>query len=302
MLFVLSSDFRMKGQSSIPKVSSGKIERIENFKSSYVTSRNIEVWLPENYSHNEKYAVLYMHDGQMLFDSSITWNKQSWEMDRAGGKLHAKNKSKKFIVVGIWNDGKNRHQDYFPQKPFEMMSMSEQDTINIQLKIVGRTEGNFHPQSDVYLKFIVEELKPFIESKYSVFTNKENTFIMGSSMGGLISLYAICEYPEVFGAAACISTHWPGTFTLSNNPFPGAMKNYLKMYLPDPNSHRIYFDCGDKTLDALYPNIQQDVDVLMRKKGFKKKNSMSKYFSGEDHSERAWAKRVEIPLQFLMKK
>ena len=302
MLFMLSLDFWMKAQSSIPKVSSGKIERIENFKSSYVTSRNIEVWLPENYSQKEKFAVLYMHDGQMLFDSSITWNKQSWEMDVTGGKLHSKNKSKKFILVGISNDGKNRHQEYFPQKPFEMMSKSEQDTINAQLRSVGRTDGNFYPQSDAYLKFIVEELKPFIESKYSVFTNKENTFMAGSSMGGLISLYAICEYPEVFGGTACLSTHWPGTFTLSNNPFPEAMKNYLELHLPDPNTHKIYFDCGDQTLDALYPKAQKVIDVLIRKKGFNKRNSMSKYFSGEDHSERAWAKRVEIPLKFLMKK
>jgi len=60
------------------ELSSGKVERIENFKSTFVESRNVDVWLPENYSSNKKYSVLYMHDGQMLFDSTKTWNKQEW--------------------------------------------------------------------------------------------------------------------------------------------------------------------------------------------------------------------------------
>ena len=66
---------------SLPKVVSGKLERMENFKSNYVTARNIDVWLPENYSNTKKYYVLYMHDGQMLFDAETTWNKQAWNAD-----------------------------------------------------------------------------------------------------------------------------------------------------------------------------------------------------------------------------
>ena len=65
---------------------------------------------------------------------------------------------------------------------------------------------------------MVEELKPFIDNNYSVFSDKRNTAIMGSSMGGLISMYAVSEYPKVFGAAACMSTHWIGTFTNKNEP------------------------------------------------------------------------------------
>ena len=72
-------------------------------------------------------------------------------------------------------------------------------------------------QSDNYLKFLVKELKPFIDSSFSTLKDQQNTFIAGSSMGGLISMYAICEYPLVFGGAACLSTHWPGIFTMINN-------------------------------------------------------------------------------------
>ena len=166
----------------------------------------------------------------------------------------------------------------------------------------GRTKENFHPKSDNYLKFIIEELKPYIDNKYSVHTNRDNTFIAGSSMGGLISLYAICEFPKIFGGAACLSTHWIGTFILDNNPMPNEFLKYLKKNLPSPNFHKIYFDCGDQTLDSLYPEIQKKVDSIMVKKGYDNNSWITRYFPGENHSEEAWNKRLNIPLEFLFKK
>jgi predicted alpha/beta superfamily hydrolase len=121
-------------------------------------------------------------------------------------------------------------------------------------------------------------------------------------MGGLISMYAICEYPQVFGGAACISTHWPGTFTLASNPMPDSFIQYLSSNLPSSKNHKIYFDCGDQTLDAMYPSIQKKVDALMQSKGFKKRHWLTKLFPGENHSEHAWNKRLNIPIEFLLKK
>lgn len=286
---------------NLPKISSGKIERIENFQSKFVTQRNIDIWLPDNYDGKKKFAVLYMHDGQALYDSTTTWNHQAWDVDDVAGKLIAESKIRNIIVVGIWNGGPTRHPDYFPQKPFEQLTQTEKDTVTTQLRSAGRTKEIFKPQSDNYLKFIVNELKPYIDSTFSVYTNQENTFIAGSSMGGLISMYAICEYPEIFGGAACLSTHWVGTFTLKNNPLPNAFTNYMKKNLPSPANHKIYFDCGDQTLDALYPAIQKRVDELMVSKGYSEKNWMTVYAKGEDHSERAWNNRLHTPLQFLLR-
>ncbi|NJO68559.1 MAG: hypothetical protein HC830_04125 [Bacteroidetes bacterium] len=171
-----------------------------------------------------------------------------------------------------------------------------------QLKRAGRSKETFDPQSDNYLKFIVEELKPYIDRTYAVYTGKENTFVGGSSMGGLISLYAICEYPEIFGGAACLSTHWPGTMTSENNPVPDAFIRYMSNNLPNSNTHKIYFDCGDQTIDALYPAIQKRVDTLMTTKGYTPQNWLTQYFPGEDHSEKSWNKRLHIPIEFLLKK
>lgn len=299
LIFIVSLH---QSQEKMPKVISGKVERIENFSSKYVTARNIDVWLPENYSTKTKYAVLYMHDGQMLYDPEMSWNKQAWNVDDVSSELIKSGKTRPFIIVGIWNGGLTRHPDYFPQKPFENLAQKDKDTIVAQLQKAGRTKEIFQPKSDNYLKFIVEELKPYIDKKYSVYKDKNNTFIAGSSMGGLISMYAICEYPKVFGGAACLSTHWPGTFTLDNNPIPNAFLNYLKNNLPNPKNHKIYFDTGDQTLDALYPEIQKKADAIMKEKGYDSKNWKTGYFPGESHTETSWNKRLYIPLEFLLNK
>ncbi len=297
LLFFTSIAF---GQS--PEVSSGKIQHIENFPSKYVDARNIDVWMPEGYSVSEKYAVLYMHDGQMLYDAATTWNKQSWEVDEVAGKLIREGKTKKFIVVGIWNNGSKRHPEYFPQNPYENLLPTQKDTITTQLQKSGRTKEKFQPISDLYLKFLVTELKPYIDNHFSTLKNRENTVIAGSSMGGLISMYAICEYPEVFGGAACISTHWPGTFSSENNPIPDAFLNYMNSHLPDPKTHQFYFDYGNKTLDALYPELQKKVDLLMKNKGFTPSTWTTQFFEGKDHSEKSWTERLHIPFEFLLKK
>ena len=284
------------------KVSSGFVQRFENFKSAYVDARNIDVWLPKGYNTTEKYAVIYMHDGQMLFDATTTWNKQAWEVDEVAGKLNAEGKVKKFIVVGIWNLPNKRHPEYFPQKPYESLTAVQKDTVTAQLQKAGRAKEVFKPYSDLYLKFLVTELKPFIDKRFATATDKDNTFIAGSSMGGLISLYAICEYPKVFGGAACLSTHWPGIFAVENNPISDAFYAYMRKHLPDPKTHRIYFDYGDQTLDALYPPLQKRADAVMTEKGFTVVNWSTQFFPGKNHSEAAWSERLHIPIEFLLRK
>ncbi|MBC6993694.1 alpha/beta hydrolase-fold protein [Neolewinella lacunae] len=283
-------------------LSSGRVERIENFASEFAAPRNIDVWLPDGYSATEEYAVLYMHDGQMLFDSTASWNKQEWGVDETMNQLLEEGTIRNSIVVGIWNT-ESRHSEYFPQQPFESLPEEVQDSLLTQGKR-NQESGRFKTavSSDNYLKFIVTELKPFIDQKYSTLPDRKNTFIAGSSMGGLISMYALCEYPDVFQGAACLSTHWIGTFDTLNNPIPAAFVAYLDANLPSPQSHSIYFDFGTETLDALYEPYQVSVDSIMVKHGFSSENWKTLKFEGEDHSEKAWKKRLHIPLQFLLGK
>ena len=92
---------------TVPQASTGTIRHFEQFPSKYVDARNVDVWLPQNYNPKKKYAVLYMHDGQMVFDKTITWNHTAWEVDEVFGKLMDEKKIRDCIVVGVWNvDGK----------------------------------------------------------------------------------------------------------------------------------------------------------------------------------------------------
>jgi len=287
-------------QTMLPIVYSGKIERLENFESEYVNDRNIDVWLPDGYSENQKYNVLYMHDGQMLFDANTTWNNQEWGVDETMAKLISEKKIPPCIVVGIFNDANDRHSDFFPQKPFESLPKNFKDSIMELYRYEEDALFSKAIQSDAYLNFLLEEVKPFVDSNFSVYTERESTFIAGSSMGGLISMYAICEYPEVFAGAACLSTHWPGIFELEGNLIPAAFQRYMREHLPEPTSHRVYFDYGTETLDAKYEDAQVGVDSVMKVKGYKSENWMTKKFEGHNHSENSWRKRLHIPIEFIM--
>lgn len=282
------------------ELSSGNLERIENFNSAFISPRNIDVWLPADYSTDEGYSVLYMHDGQMLFDSTKSWNIQEWGVDETMSQLLREGKIRNTIVVGIWNT-EFRHSEYFPQKPFESLPKSFQDSLLIHGKRNQET-ALFKTEvcSDNYLKFIVNELKPYIDYKFSTLPDANNTFIAGSSMGGLISMYALCEYPEIFHGAACLSTHWVGTFDTLNNPIPLKFAEYLNNNLPPAESHSIYFDFGTETLDALYEPFQANVDSIMIKNNYDSENWKTLKFDGENHSEIAWNKRLHIPLTFLL--
>ena len=298
--FLLSSQFESFAQ--LPKPSSGRIVRTENFISKFVPARNIDVWLPDNYSASKKYAVLYMHDWQMLFDSSITWNKQEWGVDKTLTQLMQEQKIRDCIVVGIWNGGKSRHPEYFPQKPFEALSKEDQKLVYNAYRSGGQSIFSVLAiSSDNYLKFLVEELKPFIDKNYSTKTDASNTFTAGSSMGGLISLYALCEYPNVFGGAACLSTHWPGLLSMENNPVPAVFFSYLKQHLPSAKQHRIYFDHGTETLDSMYASLQLQVDAIMKQKKYSPSQWISRSWPGQDHSEKSWRSRLEVPVTFLLK-
>jgi predicted alpha/beta superfamily hydrolase len=291
----------MSHYAQIPQVSSGKITRHENFESRFVTPRNVDVWLPADYDASRTYAVLYMHDGQMLFDSAFNWNHQEWGVDEVMAQLLKEKKVRDCIVVGIWNT-QFRHPEYFPQKAINYLTETEKtELLNYSVNLENTKLLSDGPIADNYLKFIVTELKPFIDKTYSTKSDRQNTSIAGSSMGGLISMYAICEYPDVFGGSACLSTHWPGTFQAENNPVPTAFLHYLKDHLPPPGTHRFYFDYGSETIDALYKPFQLQADTIMMRAGYTEANWVTLEFQGENHSEIAWNKRLHIPLEFLLK-
>ena len=284
-----------------PKVSAGTIVDLGVVQSKYTDPRRVVVWLPSGYDpKGQKHAVLYMHDGQNLFDTKTAGYGMEWQIDETLDRLIREKKVRPTIVVGIWSTPK-RLQEYVPSKAFNGLSPEYRQKV--------RALYGGDPLSDGYLKFLVTELKPAIDKRFNVKTDRANTAIMGSSMGALISLYAIDEYPEVFGAAAAMSTHWPLVINPDNTPVSdedyeavsSAFERYLTPALPDPRTHKLYFDHGSETLDAVYARYQDRVDAVVARRGYRQwSTSLSLSFPGQKHNEISWASRVAVPLQFLL--
>ena len=275
------------------KVSSGSLEFYPDFKSQYIKSRNVTVWLPDGYTIGEPCDVLYMHDGQMLFDATTTWNKQEWQVDEVMGRLINEGKIRRCIVVSADNT-ENRLNDYFPTGCYAYVPRDKRMDIDL-MQFKG----------DEYLQFLVQELKPFIDKRYRPLTSREHTFVMGSSMGGLISLYALCNYPEVYGGAVCMSTHSSMQFfdpKFDSDAWAQGFREYVKTHLPAANSSLLYMDRGTVELDGSYAPTQDKLDAMITGLGWDSDHFMSRVFEGHKHMETFWAERLDVPFMFLLKK
>jgi len=299
-MFVATPAFAGDGTGPV-HVSAGTIVDLGVLKSRYADPRRVVVWLPPGYSkRGPKYSVLYMHDGQNLFDKATAGYGMEWEIDEHLSRLIAEKKVRPTIVVGIWNTPK-RLQEYVPSKAFNGLPPE------YRAKVRALYGGD--PLADGYLKFIVRELRPMIDRKFNVKTDRPNTAIMGSSMGALISLYAIDEYPQIFGAAGMMSTHWPLVINPDGKPVSqedydvvsATFERYLAPALPSPSTHRLYFDHGTETLDAIYKQYQDRVDTVVAKRGYRQGvNWLTRNYPGQKHNEISWASRVDVPLTFLL--
>ncbi|AVQ00039.1 esterase [Ahniella affigens] len=290
---------RMPG---VPNVSIGSIKRLDGLTFHAIDPRPVDVWLPAGYPANAPYDVLYMHDGQMLFDAAETWNHQEWMVDEIAGALQQAGDVQPFIVVGIHNRSADRHAEYQPQRAFARLSDADKAAQLAQRRTLLDPLYRGDVRSDRYLQWLVEELKPVIDRDFRVSPLMSDTAIMGSSMGGLISWYALERYPTVFGAAACLSTHWPGGFPDGDNTLDDALLAEFEAGLPEPGTHRFWFDHGTETLDQHYPELQQRADQILKAKGYTDADWQTRVYPGADHSEQAWASRLADPLRFLFAK
>lgn len=261
--------------------------------SRYIGSKPYAVYLPASYNKKpeKEYAVLYMMDRQNLFIDSLAYGGVSWRIDKVVDSLVQLGEIQELIIVGIDHASEKRFSEYVPQKPLQSLPVSYLDSL--------RSLGQYPPYADKYLSFLAQELKPQIDKAFRTKKDAAHTFVGGSSMGGLISMYALCEYPDVFGGAMCLSTHWPVSLDNTTPEVPAAIIRYMSENLP--LNKRWYFDYGTEGLDRFYEPYQLQVDDVLTEKGYQAgKNWLSKKFEGHDHSERYWNERVSIPLEFVI--
>jgi predicted alpha/beta superfamily hydrolase len=258
---------------------SGEFRTHKGFHSRYLPNdRDILVNLPPGYeaNKNQRYPVLYLHDGQNLFDGATSFIKGAeWRVDETAQALIKSKAIAPVIIVGIYNTGNNRVDEYTPTPD---------------------TGHNMGGKADLYGQMIVKELKPFIDTNYRTLTDAENTGLGGSSLGGLVSLHLALKYPEIFGLVAVVSPSvwWDGKAILRE---VGALTKRPRL--------RIWLDIGTKeggnvkADEETAANARLLRDALVAK-GWKLGHDL-KYFEAEgaEHNERAWAQRVGPILKFL---
>lgn len=245
----------------------GEVRYHYNFEGGGLLPRNIVIWFPPGYdSLSEKYyPVLYMHDGQNIFDPATSSFGVDWQIDEISDSLIKVNEIEELIIIGIYNTYL-RQTEYVPS-----------DT------------------GYKYMQFIAEELKPFIDKTYKTLPDRMNTAVAGSSAGGLISFMMLWEYPDIFSKGACVSP----AFKISNIDFVSDVKNYSGLKKPV----KIYIDNGGLGIDEkLQPGIDEML-LALKEKDFEAGDDLYWFKDTQaEHNEAAWAKRAHIFLKYLFPK
>jgi len=227
--------------------------------------RTIRMYFPPNYSSGKRFPVIYMHDGQNLFDSATSFSGE-WNVDEILDSLY-KYHNFSCIVVGVYNGENQRLNELSPW---------HNDSLNV---------GG---DGDKYAKFIVKTLKPFIDSHYRTLIDRENTAIMGSSMGGLMSLYLALQYPDVFGKAAIFSP----SLWFSPKAFEMIQKYNLKKI------QKIYLISGAKEGEQTVYNTLK-ADSLLRSVGFDENYLRCKISKDGEHNEWFWSREFGDAVRYL---
>lgn len=257
----------------------------------------IFVWIPSHGLDSIR-NVLYMHDGQNLFDPSTTWNSTAWMVRESLDSLINNRHIPPTLLVALPNTP-FRHSEYTPGQPFRSLPHDLQQDYLSAKRPDGTPYYRSEVQADEYLKFLTTQVMPEIQRRYFQNPQSVRSFISGSSMGGLISWYAVLMYPDKFSGAACFSTHWP---LIHEIPSP-AGENYISFFhqkISIARNKKWYFDYGGRGIDTLYHPYQQAVDRLMEA-NFTRQNFKSLYFPDHNHSEIYWKQRFPAAIDYLVK-
>jgi enterochelin esterase-like enzyme len=252
----------------------------------------VTVWLPPNYEQGRaRYPVVYMHDGQNLFLPARSNFNKIWAADKAAERAIGSGKVPPFIIVGIDHPGEARGRTYFPKPMLDWVSPHVQSALT--------AFGKGPVVADAYLDFMVKQLKPIIDVRFRTKPGRQHTAIMGSSMGGLISLYALARHQKVFGTAGCLSTHLPlanpaAWSDADKVSIQQAWQQFVPGVLGKPQGRRLWLDHGTQTLDSFYAPYQQVFDAALLQTGWRKgRDFSSKVYPGTPHDENAWAARLD---------
>jgi predicted alpha/beta superfamily hydrolase len=255
-----------------PRAINGEFRVHENFHSQFLpTDRTVVVLLPPGYDPNaaRRYPVLYLHDGQNVFDPTTAFGGNEWHVDDTTRSLITSHAIEPLIVVGVYNAGEKRIDEYTPTR-------------------IKRKKGG--GQADLYGRLLVEELKPLIDREYKTLPSAASTGLGGSSLGGLVTLYLGLKYPTVFGRLAILSPSvwWDDRVIIRR-----------VAELPSKPPLRIWLDAGTGEGKDVIDDTRALRDALVAK-GWVLDQDLKYYEAqGHAHHENAWAARMGEVLRFL---
>jgi predicted alpha/beta superfamily hydrolase len=248
------------------------LRKHEKFPSSILKNeRDLVVYLPPGYEEQpeRRFPVLYLHDGQNLFDGATAFVPgMDWRVGETADQMIVSGAVEPLIIVGIYNVGKHRIHEYTPTR-------------------VPKLGGG---RANRYAKFLIGELKAFIDQEYRTLGDFEHTGLGGSSLGGLVSLYVGLKYPKVFGRLAALS---PSVWWNQR-----VMLRYAATLQPEPRP-RIWLDIGTGEGPQILRDVENFRDVLLQKGWQPGQDLQYVQVEGAEHNEAAWAQRIGAVLQFL---
>lgn len=275
----------------LPLDSARSVRHYLNFPSKFVDPRNVDIYVPMDYDSTKKYRLLLMQDGQNLFSEELAFQHEPLGLD----EVLIRNEIHDVVVVAIWNTAK-RFREYLPDEIYSSLHRRDKKFI--------RKEYGGEPKGNLYCQFITKELMPFLMKHYSISDLPEDHIIGGISMGALISFFIAIKYPEYFGASLCISTHWPLSVIRNKKSIPESYHEVIQQYFNKLTSGKFYFDYGTENIDGWYATYQNVINALFleRNKAGSRFQFHSEVFKDAGHSMKDWKSRIDIPVQFMLKK
>lgn len=275
----------------------GHLHRYAAFPSRAIGSRAVSIWTPRDYPvPGLRYATIYLADGQNMFLPQEAYLGRTWGVAEHLQALIDPGRVRPAILVGVANALARRGQEYAPAA-----GQSPEGRAQLAADWGGPSTA------ERYVAFLTDELKPSVDRHFATDPRPAATFLMGSSLGAIISLYAFASRPDIFGGVAALSPHWPlrspqaleagGDATGEGDGFLA----WLAAHLPPSAGRRVYLDRGTATLDARYGQWDARVDAAMARRGYTPGPSFEHLvFPGAAHDEDAWRARLDAPLRFLL--
>lgn len=278
----------------------GRLIEYERIPATGLPDQRLTIWLPPGYDADaRRYPVLYMHDGHNLFDVTKSNFNKIWAADKAMLAAVASGAVEPHIIIGIWAPGPDRYCQYLPRSAYDAAPPSLRSQMDA-------AAGGL-VVSDLYLDWIAGPLKSWVDASFRTRSGRDDTAIVGSSMGGLMSCYAFLERPQVFGRAGCVSSHWPAVDPRIVEGESTAVKalwdGWFAARLGAPDGRRVWMDHGTATLDQYYAPYQQVIDARFAAAGWQKgRDWESRVYEGAEHEENAWAARLPEIFGWLLAK